>query len=78
MQYICIDDRSPCCCLSRFGVASVAMGHIFEHKAGRAAVMSGEGGGTERKAQSRERLQRDGFNDTKYKIVLTLDRLKAL
>ncbi|KAH0952032.1 hypothetical protein HN011_006795 [Eciton burchellii] len=35
------------------------------------------GGGTERKAQSRERLQRDGFNDTKYKIVLTLDRLKA-
>lgn len=25
-----------------------------------------------------ERLQRDGFNDTKYKIVLTLDRLKAL
>lgn len=32
---------------------------------------------TERKAQSRERLPRDGFNDTKYKIVLTLDRLKA-
>lgn len=76
MQYICIDDRSPCCCLSRFGVASVAMEHIFEHKAGREAVMSGDGE-TERKAQSSERLQRDGFNDTKYKIVLTLDRLKA-
>lgn len=29
------------------------------------------------KTQSRERLQKDGFNDTKYKIVLTLDRLKA-
>jgi len=34
----------------------------------------GRNGGS---AQSRERLQSDGFNDTKYKIVLTLDRLKA-
>lgn len=43
---------------------------------GGAAIKGAEGwnGGS---AQSRERLQRDGFNDTKYKIVLTLDRLKA-
>lgn len=26
----------------------------------------------------RKIAERDGFNDTKYKIVLTLDRLKAL
>lgn len=41
------------------------------------AAMNGAEGRYGGSAQSRERLQRDGFNDTKYKIVLTLDRLKA-
>lgn len=43
----------------------------------RRAAMKGMEGQYRESAQSRERLQRDGFNDTKYKIVLTLDRLKA-
>lgn len=43
---------------------------------GRMEVVNGEINGTGHAIL--ERLQRDGFNDTKYKIVLTLDRLKAL
>lgn len=58
--------------LSRLGRGRKCRGGI----SGGAAIKGVEGryGGS---AQSRERLQRDGFNDTKYKIVLTLDRLKA-
>lgn len=38
---------------------------------------SGEGRDGTGRAISRKTAKRDGFNDTKYKIVLTLDRLKA-
>lgn len=56
-----------------FGSRRECRGGIFW---GGAAIKGAEGR-NDGSAQSRERLQRDGFNDTKYKIVLTLDRLKA-
>lgn len=58
--------------LSRLGRGKECRGGTSE-----GAAMKGVEGRYRGSAQSRERLQRDGFNDTKYKIVLTLDRLKA-